>query len=103
MSEIYLNRKLLGQFKKQGVMTRTDLVNFFRQYEPELNESAITWRIFDLKRRNIIRDLKRGIYTLLDKQLFVPELDETIVSISKLIERLYDSHFYNIWDTWWLN
>jgi len=103
MAETYIHRKLIEEFQTRPVLTRKDLLNFFHQYEPDLNEGAFTWRIFDLKRRSIIGDLKKGVYTLHNKPSFEPALNKTILSIDRLIKQHYDPHFYNIWDTIWLN
>lgn len=103
MAENFLYNKLVQEFRANPVLTREDLLNFFRQYEPELNEATLTWRIFDLRKRNILSDLKKGVYTLNSKSAFIPRLSEEMKSICKLVTGQYDPHFYIIWDTFWLN
>lgn len=103
MSENELYHTLAQELGSYPVLTRKDLLNFFRQREPGLKESTFAWRVFDLKRRNIITDLKKGIYTLNSKSPFTPQLSVEIKSISRLVTQQYDAHFYTIWDTSWLN
>lgn len=103
MAENFLYHILAQELGSNPVLTREDLLNFFRQYEPELNEATFAWRVFDLKKRNIISDLKKGIYTLNSKSTFTPPVSEEMKSISKLVIQRYDQHFFTIWDTIWLN
>lgn len=103
MAENYIYHRLKQEYQPNSILTRKVLFNFFRKYEPELNEATFAWRVFDLKKRNIIADLKTGIYTLNNKSPFTPQLSKKIKSISKLVNQRYDPHFYTIWDTISLN
>jgi len=99
----YIESKLVEDFKGMGVFSRQDLLDFYRELEPDLKESTFGWRIYDLKKRHIIKDVKKGSYTLEEKQRFRPEPDKTILKISKFLETSFDHHLYNIWNTAWLN
>jgi hypothetical protein len=103
VAENYIYRKLKDEFKAHLVFNRDELLNFFHQFEPDLAEGTFAWRVYDLKKRNIIRDVKKGVYALNNQQALEPALNDTIKSISKLVEKKFDPHFYNIWDTIWLN
>lgn len=103
VAENYIYRKLIEEFSAHPVFNRDQLLSFFHQYEPDLPERTFTWRIYDLKKRNIIRDVKKGVYTLNTQQSFEPALNDAIKSICKLVEKQFDPDFYNIWDTIWLN
>lgn len=103
VAENYIYRKLKDEFKAHPVFNRDELLSFFHQYEPDLVEGTFTWRIYDLKKRNIIRDVKKGVYALNNQQPFGPTLNDTIKSINNLVKKRVDLNFYNIWDTIWLN
>ena len=49
-----IENKLIQEFKDRGSFTREELFDFFRQFEPDLKEGTLAWRIYDLKNRNII-------------------------------------------------
>lgn len=103
MDKGFLYKTLLQEFTQHPIQTREDLLKFFRQYEPELNDTTFTWRVFDLKRRNLIAEVKRGVYMLSKKRVFEPPLNAGILKIRKLIDQQYDPYYYNVWDTIWLN
>jgi len=102
-SKKYIETQLIERFKNREVFSRDDLLLFYRELEPDLKEATFGWRVFDLKKRHIIKDVKKGIYTLEEKQKFRPELDNKIIKISKFLETSFDYHNYNIWSTAWLN
>lgn len=95
--------KLIERFKNQEVFSREDLLRFYQVFEPDLKDGTFGWRIYELKRKHIIRDVKKGVYTLVEKQKFNPELDKMIIKIGKLLESSFDHQVYNIWSTAWLN
>jgi hypothetical protein len=92
-----------SRFKGKYLLTKADITRFFREYEPGLKDATITWRIFDLRNKGIITDLKKGMYQLNNKSHFLPVPDNNITNIANLIKREYDPQFYTIWDTIHLN
>jgi len=97
-----IERELMERFANMSMFTRDELFNFFRSFDPNLNEGTFGWRVYDLKKKNIIETLKKGVYQLVHKHKFKPELDKSILAISKVLDpALYD--YYNIWETAWLN
>lgn len=98
-----LYTKLIREFREHPVVGRDELLKFFRKYDPGLNKATFAWRVFDLRRRDIIRDLRKGVYTLSNKKTLEPSFNEVILRISKLIGQQYDPYYYNVWDTAWLN
>lgn len=102
-SKKYIETKLVERFKNRECFSREELFWFYKELEPGLKEATFGWRIFDLKKRHIIKDVKKGIYTLDEKQQFRPELDKKIIRISKFLKTSFDHHNYNIWNTVWLN
>lgn len=103
MTKSFLHDKMVREFKEHSIVSRDDLLKFFRKHEPKLNEATFAWRVFDLRRRNIISDLKKGVYTLINKKTLEPSFNDEILRIGKLMEGQYNPYFYNIWDTILLN
>ena len=83
--------------------TRNELYQFYKQYEPDLKKSTFTWRLYDLKKQNIIYELKKGVYKVIDKPIYTQTLDEELKEIYELaVKRFYKVRFV-IWSTAWLN
>ena len=97
-----IERELMNRFANMHMFTREELFNFFRSFDPNLNEGTFGWRVYDLKKRNIIETIKKGVYQLVYKQGFKPEPDKKILAISNILDAPL-CECYNIWNTSWLN
>jgi len=99
----YIENKLIEEFKDREYFSREELFDFFRYFEPELKEGTFGWRIYDLKQRNIIRALKRGVYVISYKPRYKPDISPSLLKISKQLTELFEEIRHCIWETSWLN
>jgi hypothetical protein len=102
MPKIIENR-LIEEFKERESFSREELFDFFRFFEPDLKEGTFGWRIYDLKDKNIIKSIGRGLYTISYKPKFKPEISNEIIKLAKLITERFKDVKYCIWETEWLN
>lgn len=98
-----IENKLIEEFKDRDSFSREELFKFFREYEPDLKESTFGWRIYDLKNKNIIKTLKRGLYSVADKPGFKPVFSAELLKITKKIQENFKEVKYCIWETDWIN
>src|SRR5690606_10363922 len=101
-SQIIENR-LIEQFKDKESFSREELWDFFRQFEPNLKEGTFGWQIYNLKNRNIIKPVKRGVYAISYKPKYKPVISPDLLKLGKKILEQYQEAKYCIWDTAWLN
>ncbi len=78
--------RLREKFLNREVFTRGRIVSFFQEYEPDLKEGTFGWRIYDLKKKQIIKDVRKRIYILEYKQNFRPEPDPIINQIGSFLQ-----------------
>lgn len=102
MSKIIENR-LIEEFKNRDIFSREELFVFFRHFEPDLKEGTFTWRIYDLKNKNIIKSIQRGYYTISHKPKYKPEISGEILKLAKVISDRFGDVKHCIWDTDWIN
>ena len=98
-----IENKLIEEFKDREYFSREELFDFFRYFEPELKEGTFGWRIYDLKNRNIIKPLKRGLYVISDKPRYKPDISPSLLKIAKQLTERFDEIKHCIWETSWLN
>ncbi len=99
----YLENKLIEEFKDREYFSREELFDFFRDFEPDLKEGTFGWRIYDLKQKNIIRSIKRGIYVISYKPEYKPITSPDLLEIAKQLSEQFKEIKYCIWETSWLN
>lgn len=98
-----LESKLIEEFKDKASFTREEILQFYRQFEPDLNEGTFGWRIHDLKNRNIITPLKRGLYVISNKPEFKPVFSSGLLELAKLLSEKFGEVKHCVWETAWLN
>ncbi|KPP95103.1 MAG: phage hypothetical protein [Bacteroidetes bacterium HLUCCA01] len=65
-----ISQKVFNHFKDQSHFTRGELHDFLRKENPGLSDGTFGWRVNDLKKKNIIQQVKTGIYTVHVKMEF---------------------------------
>ncbi|MBN2616596.1 MAG: hypothetical protein JXR71_12965 [Bacteroidales bacterium] len=98
-----IEKRLIEEFKDKEYFTREELLEFYRYFEPELKEGTFGWRIYDLKNRNIIKPLKRGLYVISYKPRYKPDITLNIIKAAKQITERFEEIKHCIWETAWLN
>lgn len=95
--------KLVTFFKDKSIFSRKDLFNYFLQTEGELKAGTFGWRIYDLKKNNVLREIKRGWYTLKIKPTYAPPFNEKIEKLATIFTSNYREAKYCVWDINWIN
>lgn len=98
-----IESRLIEEFRNRDTFSKEELFDFFRYFEPNLKEGTLGWRIFDLKSKNIIKSVQRGIYTISYKPTYKPEISEDILKLAKVIFERFEDIEYCLWDTHWMN
>jgi len=99
----FLEKQLIEVFKEKTHFDRDELFDFFRQYDTEMSESALSWRIHDLLNKNIVKQVKRGVYCISNSEKYVPSVSDKLAKLSKIVAKEFDELDYCLWTTEWLN
>src|SRR5699024_120999 len=102
MSNTYKIRGLKDRFCEYEVFSQDDLHKFYHKYEPELKRSTLRWRIYELKKRELIKTVGRGQYTLQPKNKWEPELTDELKNIYNAIHQAFPYAEYCLWTTNWI-
>ena len=100
---IFFEHELKMEFRHRPYFKRDELYDFYRIYEPELNRGTFGWRIYDLKKKGIIKEIGRGKYVISFKKKFKPEISDKLVQLSKVMINDFEEVDYCITTTQWLN
>ncbi|NHB69348.1 DUF6577 family protein [Perlabentimonas gracilis] len=98
-----IEKKLIDEFNGKESFSREELLDFYRGFEPDIKEGTLGWRIYNLKSKNIIKVLKRGVYTISYKPFFKPQLSTESLRLAKSIQEKFSDVKYCIWETDWVN
>lgn len=98
-----IENELLDTFKDRDIFSRDELLTFYRQFEPDLKQGTLGWRIHDLKERNIINTVKRGHYSISNRPDFEPEISSDVLKLGKTIGDKFKDVKFCVWETTWLD
>jgi DNA-binding PadR family transcriptional regulator len=90
-------------FKSNTQLSRDELGNLISRDFPELSEGTITVYLSKLKKAGIINNPARGIYSITDKQVFNPEINQNLKKIYNKIHKEFPFIEICVWNTKWLN
>lgn len=103
MPKDFFIEQLKQRFNGQPYITREELLDFYRSFEPDLKEATFGWRIYALKEKNLLKPVKQGVYTLSVKPQFHPLLEPRLKELSIKIGKQFPSARHCVWSTRWLN
>lgn len=103
MATNFLTYQLEEKFHGKEYITRDELYEFYRLYEPDLSPATFSWRIHNLKEKNILQSVKRSIYTLMGKKLFQPTTTPKLKALGIKVTKEFPAANNCVWSTRWLN
>ena len=98
-----IENNIIEAFQKRSSFNRDELYEFYLNYEPNLKESTFSWRIYDLKKKDIIKTIGRGLYVISYKPKYKPVLSNNALKIARKISERFEEINYAIWEIPWLN
>jgi DNA-binding PadR family transcriptional regulator len=90
-------------FTSNTQLSREELGNLINRDFPELSEGTITVYLSKLKKAGIINNPARGIYSITDKQIFNPEINQNLKKIYNKIHKEFPFIEICVWNTKWLS
>lgn len=89
---------MIKYFVNKPVITKRELIEYFDQHEIGFNHNTINWRIFDLKKKNLLKKITRDLYTLTTTNTYTPPYSQTLSQITTLIAANYEEVLYCVWE-----
>lgn len=98
-----IENTIQSYFKSNNQLSRKELGNLIKDDFPELSEATITVYLSKLKKEGKINNPTRGIYSITDKQIFNPEINQTLKKLYNKIHKEFPFVEMCVWNTKWLN
>lgn len=90
-------------FKSNTQLSREKLVSLINRDFPDLSLGTITVYLSKLKKAGIINNPARGVYSITDKQIFNPEINQNLKKIYNKIHKDFPFIEICVWNTKWLS
>lgn len=76
---------------------------FYNEFEPNLKQTTLNWRIYDLVEKGVLERIGKGNFKVGQNTLFTPVLDKKSKTLYKKISSEYPYIEFCIWNTNLLN
>jgi len=81
----------------------SDLVEFYRTFEDDLNRSTINWRVHSLVDRGILKRIGRGVFKLGENKPYIPVISQELETLYQQIKNEFPYVGFCTWNTSLLN
>ncbi|MFA6806392.1 MAG: DUF6577 family protein [Bacteroidales bacterium] len=86
-------------FKGINTFKTADIANFYRSFEPDIKQTTLNWRAYNLVEKGILERIGKGIFKIGINTIFIPNLDNKAKNIYKKIKSEFPFVDYCIWET----
>lgn len=94
-----ITEQLRQHFRQRESFSRKELHAFYTQFKPDLKETTFRWIIYNLKEKQIITSISKGLFTLSFKPVFKPEIDKATRKVYTSIEKQFPTLKFCVWTT----
>lgn len=98
-----IENTIQSYFKSINQISREKLGSLIKEDFPELSEGTITVYLSKLKKAGIISNPERGMYSIIDKQIFKPEINHNLKKLHNKVQKEFPFIDLCVWNTKWLN
>ena len=98
-----ISDKLRKRFGEKDIFSSQELYEFMQIYYTSLKKSTFFWRVYELRKNNMIYQIKKGYYKLQSKETYYPVIKSDIKKIRDKIAHYFPYIDFCIWESSWLN
>lgn len=98
-----LENRIITYFEKDESLSREELLKVILTDFPNWKESTINVYLSKLKKKGVIKNPSRGVYSLNNGETFHPVIDINLKKSFNKIKKEYPHINFCIWNTKWLN
>jgi len=92
-----------GYFESKSTLSKEELANAIRKDFPDWSDATINVRRSELKKKDLVQNPSRGVYTLKQKANYSPEISPKLKKLYKALNQNLPYATFCVWDTKWLN
>lgn len=89
--------QLKERFGNNLVFTTKEILLFYRESEPSIPSPTVNWRVYSLVNLGVLIRIGKGKFKLGKGSFYIPEVDNRIIKISKIVHEKFPFIKYCIW------
>lgn len=101
--EKIVENHIIRYFDNKDALSKKDLMELLKNDFPTWSDNTINVYLYKLKKKSVIGNISRGIYTVGKIQLFTPKINNELKKIASRIHKGFPFVTYCVWNSSWLN
>lgn len=86
-------------FQGKGIFGIKDILLFYQESEPDIKQTTVNWRVYNLVQTGIISRVSRGKFSMGYSKNFIPEIRPSIKTLYKRIHKQFPYLQICLWNT----
>ena len=103
MERMTQNEEIINYFRPIGLFKTSDIAAWFRKSEPDLKDSTINWRVYELVKDGVITRVSKGVFKIGEKRSYRPTVDARLQKLAKTISKQFPFAEFCLWDSAMIN
>lgn len=96
-------QKLKKQFAQNGIITTSEVVDFYKKFDPEIPRTTVNWRVYQLVKQGVLDRVGKGKFKMGKSKIYQPDLTNKLFKINKSIQINFPFITYCLWQQQWIN
>lgn len=96
-------QELKQQFTQNALIKTSEVVDFYKKYEPEIPRATVNWRVYELVKQGVLERIGKGRFKIGKLKLYQPEITTKLFKINKSIRTNFPFITYCLWQQQWIN
>jgi hypothetical protein len=80
-----------------GLITTSEVVDFYKNFEPDIPRATVNWRVYELVKRGIFERVGKGKFKIGKSKIYQPEITTMLFKINKSIQTNFPFITYCLW------
>lgn len=103
MDRMIQNDEIIQHFMPMGLFKTSDIAAWFRESEPDLKDSTINWRVYELVKAGVLSRVSKGVFKVGKNRSYHPVADVKLKKLAKTIGKQFPFAEFCLWDTATIN
>lgn len=96
-------QQLIEKFSEKETISLRDIDAFYRESEPEISKTSVSWRVYSLVQDGALQRIGHGLYKIGTTKPFLPVVSPKMKQINKYLKSNFPYIQFCIWDLSFMN
>ena len=93
------NEEIINHFRPIELFKTSDIAAWLRESEPDLKDSTINWRVYELVKDGVLTRVSKGVFKIGENRSYKPVVDAKLRKLAMTISKQFPFAEFCLWDS----